>query len=254
MSGRAFGAPARARTAPRGHYFGRPNEASKFVALTSGRFSQAFKRLGILIVIAIAFVLGLVGTIYLSLRSPEIQVPEVVNKTYLDGEAQLERAGLDIRERAKRYKPDVAPGVILDQSPRAGEVVKAGQTVAVVVSRAPREGEQALAEELAAEKRAAEGDGESKGTAANAPAESPSNRNTNANENRERRPRNANANRNANSNRQNSNNANRNANANRGANANRPGNANSRNANSAGNRNANQSRPAGGNANRRPTP
>ncbi len=217
---------------------------------------SAFGKLGVVALVAIAFAFGLVLTVYLSLRSPDIKVPEVVNKTYLDGETELARAGLDIRERAKRYKPDVPPGVILDQSPRAGEVIKAGQTVAVVVSRAPKEGEKPPDEAVAEERR------EERGTQAIV-------ENKNGNQNRERRRssnRNSNGNANAagnsNGNREGSNGGSRNtgaANSNNGransnANANRPRttNSNARNANSGGPRNANAARPAS--TNRRPNP
>ncbi len=159
---------------------------------------SAFGKLGVVALIAVAFAFGLVSTVYLSLRSPDISVPEVVNQSYFDGERTLARAGLDIRERAKRFKAGVEPGVILDQSPRAGEVIKAGQTVAVVVSRAPKEGEKPPDEEVIEERR------EERGTSA-------LNQNGNQNSNRRR-----NTNRNANGN----SNANAAANTNAGANAN----------------------------------
>src|SRR5215213_3251986 len=147
---------------------------------------SAFGKLGVVALIAVAFAFGLLTTIYLSLRSPNIQVPEVVNQSYLDGEKTLSKAGLDIRERAKRYKSGVEPGQILDQSPRPGEVVKAGQTVAVVVSRAPKEGEKPPDEAVIEERR------EERGTEA-------LDQNKNQNSNR-RRNTNRNANGNANSN------------------------------------------------------
>jgi beta-lactam-binding protein with PASTA domain len=157
------------------------------VASTTRRIVSAFSRLGIVVIIVVAFTFGLVGTVYLSLRSPKIQVPDIVNKQYLEGETTLEKAGLSMRERARRYKPDVAPGTILDQSPRAGEVVKAGQTIAVVVSRARKEGEQPPSEEVAAERKKEE-TGESRNTSE-----------LTKNENR-RRNKNANANANSNAN------------------------------------------------------
>lgn len=221
------------------------------------RIVSAFGKLGAAAVIAAVFAFGLIATVYLSIRSPEIQVPEVVNQSYSDGEATLEKAGLDIRERAKRYKPDVQPGVILDQSPRAGDIVKAGQTIAVVVSRGPKEGEQPPpAEEVPGEK------GEGSKPAANENSASSSNKN----ENRERpkntnrntnRNTNGNSNANRNANARNTNlNANRGANANRtlNTNANRPRtvNTNARNANAGGARNTNSARPPAANANRRP--
>jgi hypothetical protein len=185
---------------------------------------SAFGKLGVVALIAVAFAFGLLTTIYLSLRSPNISVPEVVNLSYVDGEKTLSKAGLDIRERAKRYKPGVEPGHILDQSPRAGDVVKAGQTVAVVVSRAPKEGERPPDEEVIEERR------EERGTEA-------LDQNKNQNANRRR-----NTNRNANGNQ----NANASANANSGANSNAGG----LNQNVVeGNRNADAARPQNQNTN-----
>jgi hypothetical protein len=211
---------------------------------------SAFGKLAVVGLVAIAFAFGLLLTVYLSLRSPDIKVPEVAGKSYFDGETELARAGLDIRERAKRYKPDVPPGVILDQSPRPGEVIKAGQTVAVVVSRAPKEGEKPPDEAVAEERR------EERGTEAIV-----GNKNGNSNS---RRPRNPNRNSNAansnaatNSNGSTTNGSTRNSGGransnaagprNSNANANRPRQANT---NSGGPRNTSPARPS--NTNRRP--
>lgn len=204
-----------------------------------GRILSAFGKLGIVALIAVAFAFGLLTTIYISLRSPNIQVPDVVNKTYLDGEKVLSKSGLDIRERAKRYKPGVDPGVILDQSPHSGDTVKEGQTIAVVVSRAPKEGEQPPDETVAEERkteRGTEGLDENRNTNSN--RRKPANRNTNGNSNAS-----ANSNSAANSN---------------GGNANNK-NANNRNLNGAANSNARRTlntntnaRPANSNAGARP--
>lgn len=202
----------------------------------------ALRRIGIVAFIAIAFTLGLAGTVYLSLRSPEVSVPEIVGQHYLTGQSTLEGAGLNIRKRARRYKGDAKPDMILDQSPRAGEVVKKGQTVAVVVAN----------EESGDKMPEATGDAAASDDAKPTPTPSPernSNANTNAaqneNQNRDRRNKNSNKNTNANknannqnTNNQNASNRNRNTN-NANANANSARNAN-RNANSdARNRNAN---------------
>lgn len=189
-----------------------------------GKILSAFGKLGTVALLAVAFAFGLLVTVYLSLRSPNIQVPDVVAKTYFDGEKVLGKAGLDIRERAKRYKPDVQPGVILDQSPRAGDVVKAGQTIAVVVSRAPKEGEKPPDEDVAEERR------EERGTAG-------LDQNRNQNSNR-RKSTNKNTNGNQNTNAAANTNSNANAEA---ANANER-NTNAGNTNVPGNRNANSTR------------
>ncbi|HVF44721.1 MAG TPA: PASTA domain-containing protein [Pyrinomonadaceae bacterium] len=197
-----------------------------------GRILSAFGKLGIVALIAVAFAFGLLTTIYISLRSPNIQVPDVVNKTYFDGEKVLSKSGLDIRERAKRYKPEVPPGVILDQSPHSGETVKEGQTVAVVVSRAPKEGEQPPDETVIEERKTERG---TEGL--------DENRNTNSNR---RKPANRNANGNSNSA------ANSNASGNANSNGGNANNKNSGNKNFNGSLNSNARRTLNTNANARP--
>jgi hypothetical protein len=219
------------------------------VALVKRALSVVGK-LGIVIGIAIAFIAGLTGTVYFSLRSPEVKVPDVVGKDLTTAESALTDARLNMRKRATRYSPDAQPNMILDQSPRAGVVIKVGQTVAVVVSRAPEKDEATPAADAdQANKSQANQNG-------NAVA---SEKNQNENQNRPKRNRNTNKNAN-NSNSANANNANKgngsasngnrnanNRNANSNANANRNLNANNRNSNANTNRNATNL-----NANRRP--
>ncbi len=223
---------------------------------------SAFGKLGVVALLAVAFAFGLLSTVYLSLRSPDISVPEVVNQTYFDGEKTLSKAGLDIRERAKRYKQGVEPGVILDQSPRAGEVIKAGQTVAVVVARAPKEGEKPPDEEVIEERRAERGtEALDQNKNQNANRRRNTNRNSNTNANAAGNS-NSGANSNANGRAGNANNGNagnRNANAprntNQNANAGRPRNSNLTPTNTNTRpRTTNSARPAATNANRRPNP
>ena len=229
----------------------------------------ALGKIGILGLILCAFAFGLAGTVYLSLRSPSVAVPDVTNKTFNEGDSALEAAGLSIRERARRYKSDVKPGVILDQFPRSGAVVKQGQTVAVIVSRAPKEGEAPASDEIVeGEEKKAEA--ETAAAVANENLNRPrrktntnKNANTNANANPNANNRNSggqqtggsneNTGGTANSNRTTmTGNANRNANSARNGNANdRPGrNTNNRGASPTGTRNANSTR--SGNNNKRP--
>jgi beta-lactam-binding protein with PASTA domain len=221
-----------------------------------GRILSAFGKLGIVALIAVAFAFGLLTTIYISLRSPNIQVPDVAGKTYLDGEKALSKTGLDIRERAKRYKPDVPPGVILDQSPHAGETVKEGQTIAVVVSRAAKEGEQPPDEAVAEERKTERGtEGLDENRNQNSNRRKPANRNANGNANSNSA---ANSNSNSNTNARNANNGNannKNFNGSLNTNARRTPNTNTnaRNSNSGARPAATPSRPpAGANSNKRP--
>lgn len=193
---------------------------------TSTGALSALRRLAIVIAIAIVFVFGLATTVFLSLRSPEVKVPDVLGKDRFEAERVLGEAGLNFRVRATRPSNQVGANTVLFQVPKGGEVVKTGQTVAMDISRTAKEGE--ASEAVVPEK---------------SPEEKPANQNTNdnasANDNKSKRNKNTNKNANDNSN---ANAANRNSNSNRAA-ANK--NANS-NANRANNLNANR---APGNAN-----
>lgn len=200
---------------------------------------SALRRLGIVVLLAIAFLFGLATTVYLSLRSPEVTVPEVVGKDRFEAEKILAQADLNFRVRATRPSNQVKADTVLFQLPRAGEVVKAGQTVAMDVSRTTLAGEATEAD--ATDKKLEE---EKAATNSNAVK--------NENENRPRRPRNTNKNTNENEN--------ANSAAGRNSNVNSPR-TNANNANSTGerpgngntnlNRNTNQ-RPTNQNENRRP--
>lgn len=175
------------------------------------RFISILRRLSIIVAIGATFLFGLASTVYLSLRSPEVKVPEVIGKDRFEAEQILADAGLNFRVRATRPSNQSKPNTVLFQLPRAGEVVKVGQTVAMDISRLAKEGE--AAEGAAIDKKVAEEQADN------------SNRATEANENKpKRRPANKNANENANAN-ANSNAANKNASANANANRSRPVNA-----------------------------
>ncbi|MFN2499911.1 MAG: PASTA domain-containing protein [Pyrinomonadaceae bacterium] len=177
---------------------------------------SALRRLGIVIAIAIVFLFGLASTVYLSLRSPEVHVPDVVGKDRFDAEHILGGAGLNYRVRATRPSNQLKADTVLFQVPRAGEVVKAGQTVAMDISRTAKEGE---ASEAVVDKPD-ENANTSESTAAN--------------DNKPKRNKNTNKNANENSN----------ANGNRKANSNRPLNRNANTGNVNAGTNLNSNRPA----------
>ena len=214
--------------------------------LATGALS-ALRRLTVVIAIAIVFVFGLASTVYLSLRSPEVTVPEVVGKDRFEAERVLGEAGLNFRVRSTRPSNQMKADTVLFQLPRAGEVVKVGQTVAMDVSRSVKEGE--ASEAVVPEKSPEEKPSSQSDTSANENKAKP-NKNTNSNKN-------ANDNTNSNAAGRNANAANANAadaNANGNANANRlPANknANAGNENAAANRNSNRPAPViNNNANR----
>jgi beta-lactam-binding protein with PASTA domain len=206
------------------------------------RLTSVFRSIAIVVAIALVFLFGVATTVYLSLRSPEVKVPDVVGKNRFDAEKVLADADLKFRIRATRPSNEVQADTVMFQLPRAGEVVKTGQTVAMDISRVAKAGES------------------SENVTPDEPSE---NRNTNAsanNENRPRRPRPKNTNENANGNT--NGNTNKSVNANKSTNTNRANaNTGAVNANATPRANVNRinpananTRPATTNDNKRPTP
>jgi len=159
------------------------------------RIASIFRSIAIVIAIAVVFLFGVATTVYLSLRSPEVTVPDVVGKDRFEAEKILAAADLKYRIRATRPSKS-NPDIVMFQLPRAGEVVKTGQTVAMDISRVTKEGE----------------------TPENVTPDEPiENRNTNSaangNENKPKKPKPKNTNENAN--------GNTNGNSNKAVNANR---------------------------------
>lgn len=204
---------------------------------------SAAGKVGIVLAVLVAFTFGLLGTIYLSLRTAEVKVPDVLGKDRLTAETMLDDAGLKIRVRGARPSVDKQPDTILSQLPEAGQIVKAGIPVAVEVSRSPKEGEYVPSTVEDPTQESAK------------PAENSNNSNqattaTNQNQNQNKAQKNKNTNKNANNkNANNSNNANRNSNTNRNANspntnaANRNANNGSRNTNTTPNANRSTNNP-----------
>src|SRR5215213_3648494 len=174
----------------------RPGARLRNLVSVVTRITSVFRSIAIIIAIALVFLFGVATTVYLSLRSPEVKVPDVVGKNRFEAEQILADADLKVRVRATRPSNEAKPDTVMFQLPRGGEVVKAGQTVAMDISRATKEGES------------------SEKVTPDEPAE---NRNTNSsankNENKPKRPRPKNTNENAN--------GNTNGNANKATNANR---------------------------------
>ncbi len=197
-------------------------------------------RLSVILILLGAFFFGLGGTLFMALRSPEVQVPQVVGKDKLEGEKELEAMGLKIRQRATRFSQE-KPNTILEQSPLAGENVKAGQTIAVVVSRAQAEGDEKPAEV----KKETVNDNTNTGTEEVSEVEK---------SRQKRKAANANKNINANVNKNKNANANTNSHVNAATNSNgSTGESNTSNSNSGGaNSNARTNSNTGGNANNRP--
>jgi beta-lactam-binding protein with PASTA domain len=200
---------------------------------------SAFGKLCVVLLLSIAFTVGLGGVLFLALRSPEVKVPEIVGRDYFDGEKELAQYGLKIRRRTDRFSEE-KPNTILEQSPLSGENIKAGQTIAVVIARAQAESGEKPAEvkKETVDQNKNKADDQSdvdkarqKRKAANANKNADRNKNTNANNS------NSNLNINENANASNSNSSNRN-NSNARGNSSNGNNSNNRSTTNSNDRNA----------------
>jgi hypothetical protein len=220
-----------------------------------GRALSALGKVGIVLSIIVIFLFGFVGTVYLSLRTSEVKVPDISGKDRLTAETMLNDVGLSIRVRGTRPSTEKKPDTILNQLPEAGQVVKVGIPVAVEVSRAPKEGEAVSSSEEETKQEASKPEDN-----ANANQAAATNQNQNQNQN-QNKPKNKNTNKNSNNaNSKNANNSNKANNANNSngarnannANANRNANSSNRNANTTPNANRSNQNANKPNANKRP--
>jgi beta-lactam-binding protein with PASTA domain len=104
--------------------------------------TSALGKLIMVVLLAAAFLAGLVSVVYLSLQGEEIKVPEIVGKNFAETEKELAALGLKIKKRADRYSEE-APNTILEQLPKSGDTVKTGQMILVVTSKATSDGTEA---------------------------------------------------------------------------------------------------------------
>lgn len=75
------------------------------------------------------------GVVYMSLNGAEVQVPNITGKDFVESEKELAALGLRIRKRADRESVEKM-NTVIEQLPRAGDTVKSGQWISVVVSKA----------------------------------------------------------------------------------------------------------------------
>lgn len=103
--------------------------------------TSAIGKLITVVLLAAAFIVGMVGVVYMSLQGNEIKVPDLAGKDFNESEKELVDLGLRIKRRADRFSEE-KPNTILEQLPRPGDTVKTGQMILVVTSKANAEGEE----------------------------------------------------------------------------------------------------------------
>jgi hypothetical protein len=96
---------------------------------------SAIGKLAVVGLLLATFVGGMAAVVVMSLSGDVIQVPEIVGKDFVQSEQELAALGLKIRKRADRVSSEQI-NTVLEQVPKAGETVKTGQWISVVVSKA----------------------------------------------------------------------------------------------------------------------
>ena len=113
-----------------------------------GLLKTGFSAIGkffIVLSLAAAFIVGMVGVVYMSLRGEEVKIPEIVGKDVEESEKELAALGLKLKRIANRYSAE-KPNTILEQRPRAGDTAKTGLMISVIVAQPNPEGTEAPAE------------------------------------------------------------------------------------------------------------
>jgi beta-lactam-binding protein with PASTA domain/tRNA A-37 threonylcarbamoyl transferase component Bud32 len=76
-------------------------------------------------------------TLVVSSGKPQVQVPDVVGKSFDEAQSTLQAAGFKVTRTDKESDKD--PGTVLSQNPRSGGRIDAGSTIALTVAKAPSE-------------------------------------------------------------------------------------------------------------------
>jgi beta-lactam-binding protein with PASTA domain/tRNA A-37 threonylcarbamoyl transferase component Bud32 len=76
-------------------------------------------------------------TLVVSSGKPQVQVPDVVGKSFDEAQSTLQAAGFKVTRTDKESDKD--PGTVLSQNPKSGGRIDAGSTIALTVAKAPSE-------------------------------------------------------------------------------------------------------------------
>ncbi len=99
--------------------------------------SDILKSLLTFALLAGVFIFGAVTITYFAVRGRTVAVPNVVGKSKEAAREEFNEAGLRMDVKSEDYNDRTPAGVVTDQSPSAGTIVKTGQIVRVSISRGP---------------------------------------------------------------------------------------------------------------------
>ena len=94
------------------------------------------RRLGMVIVLALAFSLSAIVTIYTLFRSGNTEVPNVVGRPEAEAQQLAEQAGLRVKIQ-RRNDSTVAPNSVIETRPGPRSSVKKDSVLTIVVSSGP---------------------------------------------------------------------------------------------------------------------
>ena len=100
--------------------------------------SKGLSAIGRLVFVGVllgVFLISMAAVVYMSLNGAEVQVPNITGKDFVESEKELAALGLRIRKRADRESTEKM-NTVIEQLPKAGDTVKSGQWISVVVSKA----------------------------------------------------------------------------------------------------------------------
>ncbi|HVF89572.1 MAG TPA: PASTA domain-containing protein [Blastocatellia bacterium] len=94
------------------------------------------RRLGMVVVLALAFFLSALITMYTLFRSGDTRVPNVVGKSEAEAQKMAEQAGLKVKIQ-KRADASVPENVVIETRPGPNSSVKKDSGLTIVVSSGP---------------------------------------------------------------------------------------------------------------------
>ena len=89
--------------------------------------------MGALVIIVLIGVVS--GLIWGSRFLQEIETPDLIGKSYSEGQTVLQEKGLSLVIEREMFSNDKPEGTILDQNPKAGEKIRPGEKVKVTISK-----------------------------------------------------------------------------------------------------------------------
>lgn len=102
------------------------------------------RRLGMVIVLALAFLLSAIVTIYTLFRSGDTQVPNIVGRPEAEAQRLAEEAGLKVKIQ-RRNDPTVVANSVIETRPGPNSSVKKNSVLTIVVSSGPIQTKSQLA-------------------------------------------------------------------------------------------------------------